>query len=96
MTFRADLRVGLFFVSRSVGKRLGKTEMRNNETARPRDHGTARPRDNGTTGLLKNTVVLRHSQPFSVVRGCAWLCVAAWRESGADTTLGEFRADGLY
>ena len=36
---------------------------------------------------LKNTGVLSHSQAFSVVRGSAWQCVAAWRESGADVVL---------
>ena len=68
----------------------------NDWEARQRDHGTARLRDYGTTGHIKNAGVLRRSQAFSVVRGCAWLCVAAWRESGVDTTLGEFRVDGLY
>ena len=45
--------------------------LRDCETARLRDHGTTRLRDCGTTRLLKNTGILRHSQAFSVVRGCA-------------------------
>ena len=59
------------------------TGWRANKTARQRDYGTTRQRDNGTTRLLKNTGILRRSQSFSVVRGCAWLCVAvrgsAWQ-----------------
>ena len=46
------------------------------ETTRLRDCGTTRPRDHGTTRPAeKNTGVLRHSQAFSVVRGCAWQLV---------------------
>ncbi len=46
-------------------------------------------------GPLKNTVVLRHSQAFSVVRGSAWQCVAVrgslaseWCSSVADKEIG--------
>ena len=68
-----------------------EARRRDDEIARPRDdettglqdHGTARPRDCGTARLLKNTGVLSHSQAFSVMRGCARLCEAAWRQSGA-------------
>ena len=68
-----------------TGKRANKTTgLRDCETARQRDYETARLRDRETTELLKNSGVLRRSQAFSVVRGCAWLCVAAWRQSGAD------------
>ena len=58
--------------------------------------GTMGRREHENTRTLKNPGVLRHSQAFSVVRGSARLCEAAWRESGADTTLGEFGSDGLY
>ena len=49
------------------------TRLRNDETTERRDHGTARPRDCETTRPLKNTGVLRCSQSFSAVRGCARL-----------------------
>ena len=68
----------------------------NDWEARQQDHGTTRQRDNETTRHQKNTGVLRYSQAFLGIPRRAWQCVAAWRESGADTTLGEFRGDGLY
>ena len=74
------------------------TKRRDRETARPRDHettgqrdhGTTGPRDYETTGLRDNRKtqafpgVPRHSQSCVAARGCARLCEAAWRQSGAD------------
>ena len=56
--------------------------------ARQQDYGTARLRDDETTGRRDYGTtkrhrrsqafsgILRHSQAFSVVRGCAWQCAA--------------------
>ena len=52
------------------------TRRRDYETTRLRNCETTRLRDCGTTRLLKNTGILRHSQAFSVVRGCARQCAA--------------------
>ena len=49
-----------------------------------RMRGTTRLRDYKTTRPQKNPGVLRHSQAFSAVRGCARQCEASWRQSGAD------------
>ena len=65
-------------------RNFGTTRLQDYKTTRLRDNETARPRDHETAGQQKNTGVLRHSQAFSVVRGCARLCEAAWRQSGAD------------
>ena len=54
---------------------LGMTGRRANKTTGPRDCETTRLRDYGTTGL-RDHGKHRRSQAFSVVRGCAWLCVA--------------------
>ena len=68
----------------------GTTRQRDNGTTRQRDNGTTGQRDNGTTGQRDNRKtqafpgILRHSQSCVAVRGSAWLCEAAWRESGAD------------
>ncbi len=60
--------------------------------------GTMGLRDGGTAGLRDNETAEKHrrSQPFPGILCRARLCEAAWRESGADTTLGEFGSDGLY
>ena len=66
------------------------TGPRDYETTRQRDNETTRQRYNGTTGQRDNRKtqafpgILRHSQSCVAVRGSAWLCEAAWRESGAD------------
>ena len=71
--------------------------LRDYETTGQRDNETTRPRDNGTPEKTQAFPgVLRRSQAFSGVRGSARQCVASWRQSGADTTLGEFGSDGLY
>ena len=75
---------------------------RDYETAGLRDHGTTGPRD-----TLKNTGVLSRSQSFSGVLSSAWqLDVRVVQHApkrdefvvrrASDTTLGEFRVDGLY
>ena len=55
----------------------GTTGLRDDETSGQRDDGTTRRRDNETTRqrdneTTENTGVLRRSQAFSDVRGCAW------------------------
>ena len=63
------------------------TGLRDCETARlqkKRGHRPQYPVVPKSRSPEKNTVVLRHSQSFSAVRGCAWQCVAAWRQKGAE------------
>ena len=73
----------------------GTAGLRDDGTARRRDYETTRPRDHGTTRLLKNPGVLRRSQAFSAVRGCARQCEAVrgslaseWCSSVADKEIG--------
>ena len=58
--------------------------------ARQQDDETTRQRDNETTEKHSR------SQAFSGILSRARQCEASWRQSGADTTLGEFGSDGLY
>ena len=59
-------------------------------TTRPRDCKTARPRDCETT---RHPEKHRHSQAFPGIPSRAWQFVV---RRASDTTLGEFRVDGLY
>ena len=104
MMSSADLWVALLFLHSTRLRDDGTTRLRDYETAGLRDCETTGPRDCETAGLRDHGTpktqafsgVPRCSQLCVAVRGCAWLRVASWRQSGVDTTLGEFRVDGLY